>query len=109
MLAAAVVLLGTLAVGDRCAVGRTGQFVSVLEQIGNPVVRDPLNRGTWIADEERDEISFVDNARNVISTQACAWPERIVVGQDGRAFANCRASGSEVVMGLDGFGAEVPV
>lgn len=106
---AAAVAAMSLGLGDRCAYGRANQRTCGLEQIGGAVTTDPLGRGTWVADEERDEVTLVSDEGSVLATRACAWPERVVVAQSGRAFVNCRAAGSIAVLDAEGFGIELSV
>lgn len=93
MILSAVVAV-SLALGDRCAIARNGQDACGFEQAGSAVLRDTLGRGTWVADEERDELSLVADDGKIQSHTGCAWPERMVQTSDGLLFATCRANGS---------------
>lgn len=99
----------SLGIGDRCAFGRADQITCGLERIGAAVATDPLGRGTWVVDEERDEVTLVSAERGVLATHACVWPERVVVAESGRAFVNCRGSGTIAVLDGEGFGVELAI
>src|SRR4051812_40560738 len=103
------VVLATLALGDRCAEARTGQLACGFEQVGSAVAAAPSGEGVWIADEERDEVTFVPKIASPVAHASCNWPERVVTTTDGRAFVSCRGSGTVAVLDATGFGAEIPV
>ncbi len=66
---------------------------AVASRVGGTVAVDPLGRGTWVIDEERDSVMLVDAAGQARSVSVGAWPEQLVVDPSGRVFVSCRGAG----------------
>jgi hypothetical protein len=64
---------------------------------GGTVAIDPLGRGTWIIDEENDEVDLIDAHGGRRAFPVGAWPEQLAVNSKGQVFVTCRGSG-EVAM-----------
>src|SRR5262245_15796127 len=60
---------------------------------GSTVATDPLGRGTWIVDQERDEVSLISSTGDVRRYSVGAWPEQLAVANDGTVFVSCRQDG----------------
>jgi cytochrome c peroxidase len=71
---------------------------------GATVAVDPKGRGTWVVDEEMDEIALVPNdGRKPRRIKVGAWPELLVVDEDGRVFVSCRQAGEIAVVDPSSF------
>src|SRR6185295_18323397 len=57
---------------------------------GSAVTPDPLHRGTWVVDEERDEVALVFGDRPTERIPVGEWPELVVVDRHGRFYVSCR-------------------
>ena len=57
---------------------------------GSSVAVDPLGRGTWVVDEERDEVALVGKDKQVKRFAVGSWPELLVITGEGRVFVSCR-------------------
>jgi len=57
---------------------------------GSAVAADPLGRGTWVVDAERDEVALVGKDKQVKRFAVGSWPELLVVTREGRVFVSCR-------------------
>lgn len=57
---------------------------------GSPLAVDPLGRGTWVVDEERDEVALVGKDQQVKRFAVGSWPELLVVTREGRVFVSAR-------------------
>jgi hypothetical protein len=70
---------------------------------GAAVAIDPLGRGTWIVDEENDEVLLLDSSSGARRSWAVGrWPEQVVVDRRGRAFVSVRQDGRITVIEPDG-------
>src|SRR5688500_4129152 len=64
------------------------------ERRGAALAVDPLGRGTWVVDEEKDEVALVPvNGKEIQRVSAGAWPQQVVVESTGRAFVSARHAG----------------
>ena len=75
----------------RCADASTGGAVNV----------DPLCRGTWIIDEEWDEVSLVAPGGAVTRIPVGAWPEQLLVDRTGRVYVSAREEGIVTIIEPD--------
>lgn len=60
---------------------------------GSTVAVDPLGRGTWVVDQERDEVALISSTADVRRYSVGAWPEQLAVADDGTVFVSCRQDG----------------
>jgi len=68
---------------------------------GGTVAEDPLGRGTWVVDEERDSVMLVGASGPPSVVAVGAWPEQLVVDPFGRVFVSCRGAGRVDVIDLE--------
>lgn len=66
---------------------------TVASRVGSTVAIDPLGRGTWVIDEERDSVVLVRASGQLSPVAVGAWPEQLVVDPSGRVFVSCRSAG----------------
>src|SRR6476620_2844916 len=109
--AGALVWMLTLgqATAPLCEPARAQRNVSGFEASGSSVALDPLGRGTWVVDAERDEVTLVPEVGEPRRFAVGQGPSAVVVAPDGRAFVACAGAGTVAVIDGDGNGIELPV
>lgn len=78
-------------------------------QVGAPSLSDPLGRGTWVIDEENDEVALVLPTGTSRRFQVGRWPQQLVATSAGRVFVSCRQDGRVDVIEPDFAQAQVAV
>src|SRR5437763_267820 len=64
-----------------------------LEAVGAPSAEDTLGRGTWLIDDENDEVLLVTPFGSSRRFRVGRWPQQLVVESSGRVFVSCRQEG----------------
>jgi cytochrome c peroxidase len=62
---------------------------------------DPLGRGSWLIDEENDEVLLVEPMQVLEHVKVGRWPEQLAVDARGRVFVTCREAGTLDVIDKD--------
>src|SRR4051812_44369670 len=71
------------------------------EAAGAASMLDTLGRGTWVIDEENDEVALVTPFGSSRRFQVGRWPQQLVVERSGRVFVSCRQDGKIEVIDPD--------
>ncbi len=83
-----------------CAVGRAVDACNTptrperIEAVGATSMLDTLGRGTWVIDEENDEVALVTPFGSSRRFHVGRWPQALVVESTGRVFVSCRQEGT---------------
>ncbi|MFL5320646.1 MAG: c-type cytochrome [Myxococcaceae bacterium] len=113
MIAAGALLLLSLthAVPEQplCEPSRSHRRVSGFEATSSTVAKDPLGRGVWVVDAERDEVAIVPDVGEPRRFPVGKGPSELVVDDEGRAYVSCAAAGTISVVDVNGDGLELPV
>ena len=72
-----------------------------LSNVGSALAVDPLGRGTWVVDEEQNEVMLSSGEKDARRIVVGAWPQQLVVAPDGTVFVSCRERGTVAVIGTD--------
>jgi cytochrome c peroxidase len=65
------------------------------------MVRDTLGRGTWLIDEENDEVALLTPFGSSRRFPVGKWPQQLIVESSGRVFVSCRQAGTLEVIDTD--------